>query len=176
MRAGPCRLQCSFPEQQTQPPERNSGEEEGVGRPALERKICNPREEAPASSCPTPTPAPSFQPQGACSASKGAGGSVASGPNSLWVMNACQVFRRLGGRQGLGRSSDRSCFSVTGIPRGPAHHPSASGEGAFPSQQVQSFLLLFINFLRHFALVPGLPADGPRQGSKGGGWGGAREN
>lgn len=60
---------------------------------------------------------------------------------------------------------------MTGIPRGPAHHPSASREGAFPSQQVQSFLVLLINFLRHFALVPGLPADGPRQGSKGGGWG-----
>lgn len=60
-----------------------------MGRPALERKICSPREGTPASSCPTPTPAPSFQPQGACSASKGAGGSVASGPNSLWVMNAC---------------------------------------------------------------------------------------
>lgn len=86
-----------------------------------------------------PAPAPSSQPQGACSDSKGVGGSVASWPNSLWVMDACQVFRRLVGRQGLGHLSDRSCFSVTRIPPGPAHHPSASREGAFSSRQLLSF-------------------------------------
>lgn len=78
-----------------------------------------------------PAPAPSSQLQGACSGSRGVGGSVASWPNALWVMDACQVFWRLVGRQGLSHLSDRSCFSVTRIPPGPAHHPSASREGGF---------------------------------------------
>lgn len=85
-------------------------------------------------------------------------------------MGVSQVFRRLGGRQALGHLSDRSLFSVTRIPLEPAHHPSASRDGAFSSQQLLSFLLFLINFLQRFALAQELPADGSRQASKGGGW------
>ena len=34
-------------------------------------------------------------------------------------------------------------------------------EGAFSSQQLVSFQLLLINFLKHFPLAQELPADGP---------------
>lgn len=76
------------------------------------------------------------------------------------------MFPRLGGRQPLGHLSDRSLFSVTRIPLEPAHHPSASRDGAFSSQQLLSFLLFLINFLQHFALAQELSADGSRQASR----------
>lgn len=80
------------------------------------------------------------------------------------------MFLRLGGRQALSHLSDRSCFPVTRIPLEPAHHPSASRDEAFSSQQLLPFLLFLINFLQRFALAQELSADGPKRASRGGGW------
>ena len=57
------------------------------------------------------------------------------------------------------------------IPLGPAHYPSAPGEGAFSSQQLSSAQLLLINFPQHFPRAQEPPADGPTQSSKDGGLG-----
>lgn len=57
------------------------------------------------------------------------------------------------------------------MPPGPANHPSAPSEGPFSSQQLVSFQLLLINFLKHFPLAWELPADGPGGAPKVGVWG-----
>lgn len=57
------------------------------------------------------------------------------------------------------------------MPPGPANHPSAPSEGPFSSQQLVSFQLLLINFLKHFPLARELPADAPGGAPKVGVWG-----